>query len=316
MDDDVWIPPWDRLGIAPDADVAAIRRAYAARIKVVRPDVDPVGFQRLVTARDDMLRQARQGGGAPPASVAVDDGDDGAEDGDVMPVEAVPPRRPATGEPPSTAERVVVQAEPAPAPAQPTVEPVVVVSGAPADEDPGPAAPPSVMTPPPATDAYDIVLLLRDGRAADAPLSPAALDTVLAGLPVGAGRWYESEVIEALSEAVAAFEVGPVAVDVLRGYEHAACLLTEHFAWEERDRAIHETLDREDARRLLVFLGRAHRRLIPDYHGRFYRLEAAVSAAAATAPQGWLSRINWRTVFWWWLAFTLLANLSKCFKGG
>ena len=35
------------LGLAPDADERAIKRAYAARLKSSRPDEDPEGFQRL-----------------------------------------------------------------------------------------------------------------------------------------------------------------------------------------------------------------------------------------------------------------------------
>ena len=35
------------LGLAPDADERAIKRAYAARLKTSRPDEDPEGFQRL-----------------------------------------------------------------------------------------------------------------------------------------------------------------------------------------------------------------------------------------------------------------------------
>ena len=50
--------PWALLGIAPTADAAAIRRAYARRLKLTRPDEDPEGFQRLVQARDAALKEA------------------------------------------------------------------------------------------------------------------------------------------------------------------------------------------------------------------------------------------------------------------
>jgi hypothetical protein len=43
---------WQQLGIAPTTDETAIRRAYAKRLREVRPDEDPAGFQRLVEARD------------------------------------------------------------------------------------------------------------------------------------------------------------------------------------------------------------------------------------------------------------------------
>ena len=38
------------LGLGPDADERAVKRAYAARLKATRPDTDPEGFQRLNAA--------------------------------------------------------------------------------------------------------------------------------------------------------------------------------------------------------------------------------------------------------------------------
>jgi hypothetical protein len=52
------ITAWTVLGIAPTADSAAIRRAYAGRLKLTRPDEDPEGFQRLLRARDAALDEA------------------------------------------------------------------------------------------------------------------------------------------------------------------------------------------------------------------------------------------------------------------
>jgi tetratricopeptide (TPR) repeat protein len=48
--------PWSELGLDGPADERTIRRAYASRLKIVRPDVDAAGFQRLVQARDIALR--------------------------------------------------------------------------------------------------------------------------------------------------------------------------------------------------------------------------------------------------------------------
>jgi len=39
--------PWALLGIAPTRQAHEIKRAYAARLKTVRPDDDPAGFQAL-----------------------------------------------------------------------------------------------------------------------------------------------------------------------------------------------------------------------------------------------------------------------------
>jgi tetratricopeptide (TPR) repeat protein len=48
--------PWSELGLDGPADERGIRRAYAARLRIVRPDLDAAGFQRLVQARDAALR--------------------------------------------------------------------------------------------------------------------------------------------------------------------------------------------------------------------------------------------------------------------
>ena len=52
--------PWSELGLDGPADERTIRRAYASRLKIVRPDVDAAGFQRLVEARDLALRAIEQ----------------------------------------------------------------------------------------------------------------------------------------------------------------------------------------------------------------------------------------------------------------
>lgn len=46
---------WETLGLEPTNEQAAIKRAYAAKLKLVRPDEDPVGFQALREARDEAL---------------------------------------------------------------------------------------------------------------------------------------------------------------------------------------------------------------------------------------------------------------------
>jgi hypothetical protein len=56
---------WDELGIAPTDDPAAVRRAYAARLKTLDVDGDPTAFMRLRSAFEGALDDV--------TSVAVDD---------------------------------------------------------------------------------------------------------------------------------------------------------------------------------------------------------------------------------------------------
>lgn len=52
---------FELLGLTPDADERAVKRAYAAKLKTTRPDEDPEGFQRLNEAYQAALAWARSG---------------------------------------------------------------------------------------------------------------------------------------------------------------------------------------------------------------------------------------------------------------
>ena len=50
---------WDQLDLEPTHDVRAIKRAYATRLKHIRPDEDAPAFQALREARDEALWAAQ-----------------------------------------------------------------------------------------------------------------------------------------------------------------------------------------------------------------------------------------------------------------
>ena len=64
---------WQQLGISSTTDESAIRRAYAKRLREVRPDEDAEGFQRLVEARDRALWLARHAVEAARWELSADD---------------------------------------------------------------------------------------------------------------------------------------------------------------------------------------------------------------------------------------------------
>jgi len=61
---------WDELGISPTGEAAAIRRAYAIRLKQIRPDDDPAGFARLRAAYEAALTYVQRPGEAELAGTA------------------------------------------------------------------------------------------------------------------------------------------------------------------------------------------------------------------------------------------------------
>lgn len=77
--------PFDLLGVPGDADEPTIKRAYARRLKLTRPDDDPEGFQRLHEAYQQALQHCRQRAMA----AAWDDGEDDADDGESVAADVV-----------------------------------------------------------------------------------------------------------------------------------------------------------------------------------------------------------------------------------
>lgn len=94
--------PFHRLGLAPDSDERAIKRAYARELKRCRPDDDPDGFQALNEAYQQCLRIAAQRAFA-LAAAQDKEGDSGSDDAQTEtaarempgPVAPAPPSPPA-----------------------------------------------------------------------------------------------------------------------------------------------------------------------------------------------------------------------------
>lgn len=106
------------LGLPPDADARAIKRAYAAQLKTVRPDEDPAGFQRLNEAYQAALAQCAARDAArepraldPPLSVPEAGASPQAEPPDAAPPPSRRARTSRTLPPPPLAEPVATEPE-------------------------------------------------------------------------------------------------------------------------------------------------------------------------------------------------------------
>ncbi|MEG3048719.1 MAG: J domain-containing protein [Thermomonas sp.] len=87
--------PFETLGLDDAADIPAIKRAYAKRLRNCRPDEDPAGFQRLHEAYEACLEQVRWRAISEEADLYFDEGDAAADvqddargKGDVAPAAA------------------------------------------------------------------------------------------------------------------------------------------------------------------------------------------------------------------------------------
>jgi hypothetical protein len=249
---------WALLGIAPTADVAAIRRAYAGKLKLTRPDEDAEAFQRLVRARDAALGEA-----AAIADLAPQDEEAHAERG-FAPVLALADRvdaasanpRDAAGSAEAPVPSILVseasEAEAPSASAAPIPRIVVI-------DETGDTAPASLAAPPEEgfsleaserhwAEARRLARLLRL-MLSRAPVAEAELARLIDGckaLPRGPRHEVEAAVVEATGRDLRLPDArfNRARVDQVRAiFTHGEAV----FGWLRDDRLIHGILGPRDA---------------------------------------------------------------------
>lgn len=102
--------PWALLGIAPTRQTRDIKRAYAARLKIVRPDDDPAGFQALRQAYEWALGQSSEQ--PAPAPVVYLQFGPQAQPAHPIEIDAAPPLVPDAPPPPAAPLPFGPQAQP------------------------------------------------------------------------------------------------------------------------------------------------------------------------------------------------------------
>ncbi len=186
---------WDQLGIGPTADTAAIKRAYAVKLRRTRPDDDAGAYQRLREAYDRALWWARH---------HVQDADDAEPAAEPAPL---PASAPATAPEPEAP----VSLPPAPLPAaRPEAPPVPLPPPPPQPEPPPQETPESLFAQ--AMQAW------QQGGAAGVRAAWPALKAGLHALPLR----QDAEASARFADLVIGLPQMPG--DIVRG-------LQEHFGW-------------------------------------------------------------------------------------
>jgi len=227
--------PWDVLGIAAGAGVADIRRAYARRLRDIRPDEDAEGFQQLVEARDLALQLAsgaRQH--VPPAREIVANIVDASPD-DVVDL----PSGPAAS----------LEREPPTRPASPPV--------APAAHRPPPVAPAAdpEISAPPTQSSQDALDALHGALNTDGLAGWQAAVGLMSALSHQQRAALEPRIIAALCSFVAQ-ESGNLAAwpPSKWPFFDLIAALDEEFGWRENDRVLYEILGEQEAQDFTALL--------------------------------------------------------------
>jgi len=239
--------PWDVLGIAAGAGVADIRRAYARRLRDIRPDEDAEGFQQLVEARDLALQLASGGRQDAPrareilASIVEASPDDAIDppSSRAVSIEREPPTRP-TSPPAAPAARP-------PPPAAPAAQPPPPAAPA--------AHPPPEISAPPTQSSQDALDALHGALSADGLADWQAAVGLMSALSRQQRRALEPHIIAALRSFVAQESSNLAAWPPGKWpFFDLVAALDEEFGWRENDRALYEILGEQDAQDFVALL--------------------------------------------------------------
>lgn len=261
---------WRILGLeAPTDDLAVVKRAYAARLRLHRPETDPEGFQRLREAYERILGRLRPR----PRSAVLDAG--------LRPLRS-PGMRPGPPAPPLHAATVGSDANPPPAPGGEI--PFVELDPPPAPQ----SATPQVLHPDVALDPGATTVrrdLSEEWRSLwkdpDQRRAKNAWNRFLAGdewLHLPSRRRLEMEILTELQQAWMDNELRWI-------HGEAWLLLERHFGWLDREMALASIFLDDFVDHLAEEIRRSGRRFDPD---RFPSAPVVRKEVFDTAPtEGW-----------------------------
>lgn len=254
------------LDLPDEAKEVDIRRAYARKLKLVRPDEDPESFQRLVQARDIALAWARDRERGKARETGAPE--------ELNPIDPIVVRpQPASARAPDVRASQVTEPNPQSISAVASPE----VSAAIENQDVAQAAagdaPAGALES--GSSPHEVLEALRSGLAAiterSQPFDLHGFDAMLLKLPVGGADTIQEEVIREMAQALVQLRSKPHLEAAVVSFEQLGVLLARLFDWYANDRKLHSVLNAEDVARFETFLGSAHEQHASGNEKRFAR---------------------------------------------